>query len=58
MNTRDYLMRISQGHSPTPAERLEYLETCLVRDRLSRDSRAQLYREIDELKAKIKKGEA
>ena len=56
MNTRDYLTRISQGHRPTPAERLEYLEACLERDQLSRDSRAQLYRQIDELKAEIRRG--
>lgn len=53
MNQLEYLTRCSEGYRPTPAETLDYLETCLRVDRLSRDSREQLRGEISQLKAKI-----
>ena len=58
LSSLEYLGRLSSDPaSLTLQDQLHYLEGCLQRDRLSRDSRAQLYREIEVVRKRIANGE-
>jgi len=55
MNQLEYLTKVSGGWVPTAQDRISYLVMCLERDRLSHDSRKQIYREIEALRKEVEK---